>query len=79
MVAVLLSFKSDRQTVVYQHSTWQEVAINEVHIEDQFWLPRIRMVQQVTLPSLFDIAEKQGKIDNFRIIAKKKKGKNKTL
>jgi DUF1680 family protein len=51
------------------------VPFNEVTIRDSFWLPRIKIAQDVTLPLLLDIAEKQGKIDNFRIVAGRKTGK----
>jgi uncharacterized protein len=75
IISTILSFQTHQKTPIYPNSQLQEIPINEVKINDQFWLPIIQKVQQVTLPSLFEIAEKQGKIDNFRIIAKRKKGK----
>jgi DUF1680 family protein len=53
----------------------QTVEFNEVQVNDLFWNRKIETIQQVTLPLLLDIAEEQGKIDNFRITAGKKKGK----
>ncbi len=51
------------------------VAFNEVVIQDSFWLPKILTVQKVSVPLLLDVAEKEGKIDNFRIVAGEKSGK----
>jgi len=44
-----------------------------VRIQDVFWTPRIETIQKVTVPDLFDLLESQGKIDNLRIIAGRKK------
>ena len=60
---------------LYPHSRLSAVEFNEVKIEDLFWNERIKVMQEVTIPYLLDMAEKQGKIDNFRIVAGKKKGK----
>lgn len=60
---------------LYPYSKLSAVEFNEVRIEDEFWNERIKVVQEVTIPYLLDMAEKQGKIDNFRIVAGKKKGK----
>lgn len=60
---------------LYPYSKLSAVEFNEVKIEDGFWNERIKVVQEVTIPYLLDMAEKQGKIDNFRIVSGKKKGK----
>ena len=57
----------------YKSSKLQEVYFNEVHIQDSFWEPKISIIQNSTLPMLFDLAEEQGKIDNFRVVAGIKK------
>lgn len=59
----------------YPYSRLSAVEFNEVNIDDDFWNKRIQTVQEVTIPFLLDKAEKQGKIDNFRIVAGKKSGK----
>ncbi|MEI8376429.1 MAG: beta-L-arabinofuranosidase domain-containing protein [Planctomycetota bacterium] len=51
------------------------VPFNRVGIDDAFWSPRLDIVQKVTLPDMLDLAEKQGKIDNFAIVAGRKPGK----
>jgi len=55
------------------HAALQEVPFERVHIEDAFWTRRIETVQKVTIPDLLAIAEEQGKIDNVRIVAGRKK------
>lgn len=59
----------------YLYSKLTAIEFNDVKIEDDFWNERIRVVQEVTIPFLLDFAEKQGKVDNFRIVAGKKQGK----
>jgi len=51
----------------------QATPFSQVHIDDPFWSPRIETVKTVTIPDLLAIAEGQGKIDNLRIIAGRKK------
>ncbi len=60
---------------LYPCSALQSVAAAEVAVDDPFWNARIRTIQETTLPLLFDVAEEQGKIDNFRIVAGRKEGK----
>ena len=49
------------------------VPFSPVHVDDGFWTPRIETIQQVTIPDLMEILEDQGKLDNLRIIAGRKK------
>ncbi len=60
---------------LYTHSTLQEIPFHHVSIQDNFWLPKIKTIQEVTIPSLLDLADDQGKIDNFKIVAGIQKGK----
>ncbi|RGD82547.1 hypothetical protein DW706_04475 [Bacteroides caccae] len=60
---------------LYPNSALNAVEFNEVKIDDPFWNERIATIQEVTLPLLFQLAEKQGKIDNFRIVSGRKQGK----
>jgi len=62
----------------YPNSVLQEVPFHEVKVDDPFWSERIRVIQEVTLPDLLDLAEEQGKIDNFRMVAGRKAGKYRT-
>lgn len=48
------------------------VPFAQVQVDDAFWTPRVRQIQEVTVPDLLDLAETQGKLDNFRIVAGRK-------
>lgn len=50
----------------------EAVSFAQFRVDDPFWSPRVRQIQEVTLPDLLDLAETQGKIDNFRIVAGRK-------
>ena len=58
-----------------EYSKLIAVPFDEVQVEDDFWSPRIETVQKVTIPDLLNLAESQGKIDNFAIVAGLKEGK----
>jgi DUF1680 family protein len=45
----------------------QPVEFTKVKIKDNFWLPRIRTNQKVTIPFAMQQNEKTGRVDNFRI------------
>lgn len=47
----------------------QEVPFTQVHIEDQFWSPRIETNRTVSIPSAFKECEKNGRFDNFALAA----------
>jgi len=57
----------------------QPVPINAVKLEDTFWAPRLQMLQEVTLPSQYEILEETGRIDNFRRVSGKIKGEKGSL
>jgi uncharacterized protein len=40
-----------------------------VELGDGFWLPKLRVNQSVSLPSLYDLLEEYGVVDNFRRLA----------
>lgn len=51
------------------------ITFGHVRVDDAFWSPRVHQLQTVTLPTLFDFAEQQGKLDNFRLVAGRLTGK----
>ena len=55
------------------HGRLQAVPFDNVRVDDPFWSPRIQTIQDVTIPDLLAIAEEQGKIDNVRLLAGRKK------
>lgn len=54
----------------------QEVPFIQVHIEDQFWSPRIETNRTVSIPSAFKECEKNGRFDNFALAAGMIKGEH---
>src|SRR5678816_952093 len=47
----------------------QNVPFTQVHLSDNFWLPRIRINQMVTIPASFERCEKTGRVNNFVMAA----------
>ena len=54
----------------------KEVAFTQVHIDDDFWAPRIETNRKVSIPSAFRECEKNGRFDNFAIAGGLKKGEH---
>jgi DUF1680 family protein len=52
----------------------QNVPFTQVHLSDNFWLPRIRINQMVTIPASFERCEKTGRVNNF-VMAAARSGK----
>ncbi|MEK5030182.1 beta-L-arabinofuranosidase domain-containing protein [Paenibacillus sp. FSL R7-0302] len=44
---------------------WQGVSFTGVTIDDQFWLPRLKVLRQTTLPDCLSKCEETGRINNF--------------
>lgn len=54
----------------------QEVPFTAVHLDDNFWTPRIETNRLVSIPSAFNECEKNGRFDNFAIAGGLKKGEH---
>ena len=52
----------------------REVNFTQVHLSDNFWLPRIETNRTVTIPASFERCEHTGRVKNF-LMAAEKKGK----
>lgn len=52
----------------------QKVGMRNVRLTDNFWLPKIRQIQQVTIPVAFAKCEETGIFENFLIAEKVIKG-----
>lgn len=52
----------------------REVNFTQVHLSDNFWLPRIELNRTVTIPASFARCESTGRVKNF-VMAAEKKGK----
>ena len=47
----------------------KEVPFTQVHLNDNFWSPRIEVNRTVSIPSAFRECEKSGRFDNFALAA----------
>ncbi|HAO45671.1 MAG TPA: six-hairpin glycosidase [Chitinophagaceae bacterium] len=52
----------------------RDVTFTQVHLSDNFWLPRIEINRTVTIPASFERCENTGRVKNF-VMAAEKKGK----
>lgn len=52
------------------------VPFNQVHVEDQFWTPRLEINHTVTIPYCFEKCEETDRISNFEKAAGMKTGKH---
>jgi DUF1680 family protein len=43
----------------------QQVKLNQVELTDDFWLPKIRTIQEKTIRYAFDKCEEEGRLENF--------------
>ncbi|MFN4179062.1 MAG: glycoside hydrolase family 127 protein [Armatimonadota bacterium] len=53
------------------HAKLHPIPINTVKLRDRFWQPRLVDLQEVTLPTQYELLEQTGRIDNFRRVAGK--------
>lgn len=53
------------------HSKLRPIPISAVKLRDRFWQPRLADLQEVTLPTQYELLEQTGRIDNFRRVAGK--------
>ena len=58
---VLFCFSSQAQ----EANALKPVPIQQVQIDDAFWLPKFKTWREVTIPDCFDKFEKDGTLDNF--------------
>jgi len=72
LVFLLLSQKNSAQFYDYPIST---IDTKNVKLTDNFWLPKIKLIQEKTIPYAFDKCEKEGRMENFLIAGGKKEGK----
>jgi len=59
------------ENITTPYSTLRTLPLGSVQILSGFWAPRLRSLQEVTLPTQYEILEETGRIDNFRRAAGK--------
>ena len=71
LIAFVRCTQNDSQFSDYPISA---VGIKDVKINDNFWLPKIKMIQDTTIRYSFDKCEKEGRMQNFLVAGGKKDG-----
>lgn len=69
-----LSFNACKQAEAKKDYPHKPVPFTDVHITDEFWLPRMETNQKVTIPYAFQQCEETGRVDNFVIASGLKEG-----
>ncbi len=64
-LALLLHQQALPSTASMQDYPIKPVPFTEVHVDDQFWAPRIEINRKVSIPTAFDQCERTGRVDNF--------------
>ena len=67
----LLFLLINTHSLFAQHKDYpiQAVPFTQVHLSDNFWLPRIKVNELVTIPASFERCEKTGRVKNFEMAA----------
>ncbi|MFZ1288594.1 MAG: beta-L-arabinofuranosidase domain-containing protein, partial [Melioribacteraceae bacterium] len=73
-LVVTLSFAQERK-IDYPDYPISNVDIRNVKLTDNFWLPKIKLVQNTTIDYALKKCEEEGRVDNFLIAGGKKEGK----
>ena len=68
IMTLVIDLRNNRRVVM------KAVDVESVRLEDDFWLPRLKVMWDVTLPSQLEIFEKTGRLHNFRRAAGKEDG-----
>lgn len=74
LLLIFSTFEYSQENRVYSDYPISMVPIKNVTLDDSFWLPKIKMVQDITIKYAFDKCKKEGRMDNFLVAGKKKKG-----
>jgi uncharacterized protein len=63
----LIALNCGRESSKYSDYPISAVDIRNVTINDNFWLPKIKMVQNITIRYAFDKCNKEGRMQNFLV------------
>lgn len=72
----LFSMSACNNSYVQPDAQIKEVPFTQVHLDDNFWTPRIETNRTVSIPSAFKECEKNGRFDNFAIAGGLMKGEH---
>jgi len=69
------AFSSSMGQSIYNNYPISPVDIKNVVLNDSFWLPKIKIIQDTSIKYAFDKCANEGRMENFIIAGGKKKGK----
>lgn len=72
---VTIAFGCAKKQSKYYDYPISAISIKNVVINDSFWLPKIKLIQDSTIQYAFNKCEKEGRMESFLIAGGKKKGK----
>ncbi len=73
----LIALSCSQKNSKYSDYPISAVGIRNVILDDNFWLPKIKTIQDVTIRYAFDKCEKEGRMENFLIAGGVEKGTTK--
>jgi hypothetical protein len=73
-ILLLTTVAAAQEVSKYSNYPISAVSIKEVKLNDSFWLPKIRIIQDTTIRYAFDKCDSEGRMENFLVAGGKKKG-----
>ncbi len=73
-LVALLALNCSQKKSQYSDYPISAVSIKKVILNDNFWLPKIKVIQNTTIRYAFEKCEKEGRMQNFLIAGGKEKG-----
>ena len=75
LIFLLITIQSHGQQKEHSDYPLSMVDIKNVELTDDFWLPKIKTIQNTTIALGFEKCCQEGRLDNFLLAGKKKQGK----
>ncbi len=74
LLLIIAFMQCSRKNTQYADYPITAVSIRNVKINDNFWLPKLKLVQDVTIRYAFEKCEQEGRLQNFLVAGGKTKG-----
>ena len=75
LLIIIIAISCKKNTSTQTGYPIKQVEIRSVILTDNFWLPRIKQIQEVTIPFAFNKCEEEGRMESFLIAGGVKEGK----
>jgi uncharacterized protein len=75
LLLIIIGFGCSKKQPVFYNYPLTAISIKDVVLNDSFWLPKIRLIQDTTISYAFDKCYKEGRMESFLIAGGQKKGK----